>query len=258
MNLPSTMRAVVLTGHGGLDKLEYREDWPTACGRRGADQGRSLRPQQHRHQHSHGLVPGAASALASRRRPAAPASSKPRLTPAVGERGVAISAIQGADVAGRIAAAWRWVDNGRVGEGHRRIRGFSTRAIGWTPAMPPISARNAMADLPDYNDRLRRQRAPHRQPAVRRWNWLPSPVPTPRPRTDGTCLKPGESVLIAGASRSSAAVQLCRLRGACVIAIASRSKGGPAQGAWRRDQIDRAMPEQPAIHAAAGGAVDVA
>ena len=23
------MRAVVLTGHGGLDKLEYHEDWPT-------------------------------------------------------------------------------------------------------------------------------------------------------------------------------------------------------------------------------------
>ena len=23
------MHAVVLTGHGGLDKLEYREDWPT-------------------------------------------------------------------------------------------------------------------------------------------------------------------------------------------------------------------------------------
>ncbi|MDM5147589.1 alcohol dehydrogenase family protein [Candidatus Persebacteraceae bacterium Df01] len=29
MNIPSTMRAVVLTGHGGLDKLSYREDWPT-------------------------------------------------------------------------------------------------------------------------------------------------------------------------------------------------------------------------------------
>ena len=26
---PPTMRAVVLTGHGGLDRLEYREDWPT-------------------------------------------------------------------------------------------------------------------------------------------------------------------------------------------------------------------------------------
>lgn len=29
MSVPKTMRAVVLTGHGGLDKLEYREDWPT-------------------------------------------------------------------------------------------------------------------------------------------------------------------------------------------------------------------------------------
>ena len=29
MNLPDTMHAVVLTGHGGLDKLEYHENWPT-------------------------------------------------------------------------------------------------------------------------------------------------------------------------------------------------------------------------------------
>ena len=29
MSTPKTMKAVVLTGHGGLDKLEYREDWPT-------------------------------------------------------------------------------------------------------------------------------------------------------------------------------------------------------------------------------------
>jgi hypothetical protein len=29
MNLPETMCAVVLTGHGGLDKLEYHRDWPT-------------------------------------------------------------------------------------------------------------------------------------------------------------------------------------------------------------------------------------
>ena len=29
MSLSETMRAVVLTGHGGLDKLEYHEDWPT-------------------------------------------------------------------------------------------------------------------------------------------------------------------------------------------------------------------------------------
>ena len=29
MTLPETMCAVVLTGHGGLDKLEYHRDWPT-------------------------------------------------------------------------------------------------------------------------------------------------------------------------------------------------------------------------------------
>lgn len=28
MNVPETMRAMVLTGHGGPEKLEYREDWP--------------------------------------------------------------------------------------------------------------------------------------------------------------------------------------------------------------------------------------
>ena len=27
-DLPAVMRAVVLTGHGGLDRLEFREDWP--------------------------------------------------------------------------------------------------------------------------------------------------------------------------------------------------------------------------------------
>lgn len=28
-DIPATMRAMVLTGHGGMDKLEYREDYPT-------------------------------------------------------------------------------------------------------------------------------------------------------------------------------------------------------------------------------------
>ena len=27
-DVPSTMRAVLLTGHGGPEMLEYREDWP--------------------------------------------------------------------------------------------------------------------------------------------------------------------------------------------------------------------------------------
>ena len=27
-NIPKTMHAVILTGHGGLDKLEFHRDWP--------------------------------------------------------------------------------------------------------------------------------------------------------------------------------------------------------------------------------------
>ena len=27
--IPSSMKAMVLTGHGGMEKLEYHEDWPT-------------------------------------------------------------------------------------------------------------------------------------------------------------------------------------------------------------------------------------
>ena len=29
MTIPSTMKAIVLEGHGGLDKLVWHEDWPT-------------------------------------------------------------------------------------------------------------------------------------------------------------------------------------------------------------------------------------
>lgn len=35
MTIPATMNAMVLTGHGDLDRLEYRTDWPTP--RPGAD-----------------------------------------------------------------------------------------------------------------------------------------------------------------------------------------------------------------------------
>lgn len=28
MALPTKMKTVILTGHGGPEKLEYREDWP--------------------------------------------------------------------------------------------------------------------------------------------------------------------------------------------------------------------------------------
>ena len=52
------MRAVLLTGHGGYEKLEYRDDVPVprAGNGRSPDPSRRRRGQQHGRQHSHRLV----------------------------------------------------------------------------------------------------------------------------------------------------------------------------------------------------------
>ena len=76
-----------------------------------------------------------------------------------------------------------------------------------------------------------------------------------------TGLKPGETVVIAGASGGvgSAAIQLCRLRGARVIGIASNSKAQALRDLGAETVIDRNESQlAEAIRAAAGGSVDVA
>jgi NADPH:quinone reductase-like Zn-dependent oxidoreductase len=79
--------------------------------------------------------------------------------------------------------------------------------------------------------------------------------------TARTGLQPGETVVINGASGGvgSAAIQLCRLRGARVIAIASASKAELLKQLGADRVIDRNTPDlEQAIRDAAGGAVEVA
>jgi NADPH:quinone reductase-like Zn-dependent oxidoreductase len=103
--LPKTMKAVVLTGHGGLDKLVYRDDVPvprckagevlidvTACGLNNTDvwvrlgaYGTDDDPQ----------------AVSTWRR---------------GRSTLAFPRIQGADIVGRIAAVGSGVSDARIGE----------------------------------------------------------------------------------------------------------------------------------------------
>ena len=93
---PSTMRAVLLTGHGGPEMLEYREDWPVpvpAAGR-GTGQGHRVRGEQHRHLGArrclrHGRGSGCGVLLAARRSdrvPADPGRGHRRTHASVGAR----------------------------------------------------------------------------------------------------------------------------------------------------------------------------
>jgi alcohol dehydrogenase len=105
-SVPATMRAVLLTGHGGLDKLVYRTDIPvpkpapgevlievSACGMNNTDVWVRLG--------AYGTDEDP-NAVASWRRGAAPTLTFPR--------------IQGADTAGRIVAVGEGVAASRIGE----------------------------------------------------------------------------------------------------------------------------------------------
>lgn len=264
MNLPSTMRAVVLTGHGGLDKLEYREDWPVpspaagevlikvgACGLNNTDI--NTRTAWYSKAVSVGITPSTGSTGFVEAK--ADAGSW-------GSAALQFPRIQGADVAGRIVAVGGGVDTGRVGErvivdpwllnagdwlDTRNAAYFGSECDGGFADYTTVRADNALRiDSPLSDAELAT---------------FPCAYTTAENLIARTCLKPGESVLIAGASGGvgSAAVQLCRLRGARVIAIASRSKAALLKELGAEIVIDRAMPEiAKAIHVAAGGAVDVA
>ena len=117
MPVPDTMRAVVRTGHGGLDKLEYREDWPTpvagpgevlvqvgACGLNNTD----INTRTAWYSKS---VTEAINAGGKRGFDAADAQ-----TGSWGNHSIRFPRIQGADVAGRIAAVGTGVVPDRVGE----------------------------------------------------------------------------------------------------------------------------------------------
>jgi len=109
--LPDVMRAVVLTGHGGLDKLEYRADVPVprpgtgevviavaACGMNNTDINTRT-----------GWYSKSVTSATGER--AADSSTDGSWT-----KGLTFPRIQGADPAGRIAAVGGGVEPGRVGE----------------------------------------------------------------------------------------------------------------------------------------------
>jgi len=258
------MRAVVLTGHGGLDKLEYREDWPTpqpdngevlvrvgACGLNNTDINTRTA------WYSKSVTEGITDAAGKGGFDTADAAQG-----SWGNASVTFPRIQGADVAGVIAAVGTGVDKSRIGE--RVILDPWILASGdWLDASRSMYfGSECDGGYADYT-RIRSENAIHIDTAQSdaEMATYPCAYTTAENLIAKTGLQPGETVVIAGASGGvgSAAVQLCRLRGARVIAIASPAKAEllGQLGADRvidRDESDLEM----AIREAAGGAVDVA
>ncbi|MDP6705889.1 MAG: alcohol dehydrogenase family protein [Alphaproteobacteria bacterium] len=228
-HLPPTMRAVVLIGHGGYDKLEYRDDVPLprpqpgeALVRVGASAVNNTdintRTSWYADSVSTGVTKeGGAGGFAAAAGQSAGWSGAPLSFPR----------IQGADICGEIVAVGAGVDKGRVGQrvlvdvwirdpsdplcietagcvGSECDGGFAEYAT--------VPAECAVAISSDLGDEELAS--------------FPCAYITAENMVSRGRVAAGDTVLITGASGGvgSAAIQLCKRRGATVVATASESK----------------------------------
>lgn len=222
--IPKTMKAMVLTGHGGLDKYEWREDWPVpelrpgdvlikvaACGLNNTDVNTRTGWYSK-------AVTGATTGEVS---------AGLDDDPAWGGSPIAFPRIQGADAVGRVVAVGEGVDESLIGKrvmsdgwvrdaadpaNMDKARYFGSEVDGGFAEYartPAHAAQVAESDLTDA------------ELATFQCSYTTAEGMLTRAR-----VATGDTVLIPGASGGvgGALVQLSRRRGARVIAMASEAK----------------------------------
>lgn len=250
-DIPETMCAMVLTGHGGIDRLEWHRDWPvprpgpgevlvriTACAKNNTD--RKVRE---------GLYSTADDGRVASFAMAGPTLRFPR--------------IQGADVVGHVVAVGEGVSPKRIGE--RGLLDFNIYP----------DARRDLNLAPDYYGH-------GADGGFAEYGAFPSDqfhaIPDPRLSdaelaTLGMCswqtgyhmltsagVAAGEHVIITGASGGvgTALIQLCRVIGAVPHAIASSGKSEALKAQGAETVIDRTtVTDWPAAIAQATGGVTI-
>jgi len=263
-DLPDTMRAMVLVGHGGLDKLEYHEDWPTpipragevlikvgACGLNNTDI--NTRTAWYSQSVKDGITDeGGKHGFSDAKTNEGSWSNAPLCFPR----------IQGADVAGHIVAVGEGVGSDRIGErviidpwlhDHgdwhlpENANYYGSECDGGFAEYTRVRAANAMAVQTELSDE--------------ELATFPTVLTTAEHLVSRAHPEPGEWVVISGASGGvgTTAIQLCKMRGARVIGIASMSKHDQLVNLGCDAVIDRHEHDLEAgIRRAAGGPVDVA
>ena len=254
MTLPETMRGVVLTGHGGLDKLEYREDLPvpkpdqdevlisvSACGMNNTD----INTREGWYSETVSGATGDATLGSTE-----DGSWNGRLS---------FPLIQGADPCGRIVAVGRDVDAGRLGErvlvdAWVRHRSGSLEKAAYLGSerdggyaefvkVPASNAHRVDSDLTDVDLAS-----------------FPCSYATAEHMLHRAGVGQADRVLVTGASGGvgGGLIQLSKRRGALVIALTSGSKLDAVRAIGADVVIDRARDDiDAAVLDASDGGVDV-
>lgn len=226
MPIPKTMKAVLLTGHGGFDRLDYRDDVPVpepgpgevlicvgAAGVNNTDINTRIA------WYSKGVTDATnagGGGLASARNEDASWSGVPLSFPR----------IQGADVCGRIVAVGEGVDPGRIGQ-RVLVRNMLRSYVDYRPYECWTLGSECDGGFAQYT------KAPARESYRVECDLsdvelasFPCAYSTAENMLHRAGVRAGERVLVTGASGGvgSAAVQLARRRGAEVIAVAGAAK----------------------------------
>jgi NADPH:quinone reductase-like Zn-dependent oxidoreductase len=232
-NLPTRMTAMVLTGHGGIEKLEYRDDVPVPTPGPGEV-----------------LVQVTATAKNNTDRKAReglyPTKDKDDVTSFAmgGTPTLTFPRIQGADIAGRVAAVGEGVDPSRVGE--RGLLDFNLYA----------DARRDINLTPDYYGHgADGGFAEYAALPANQFHAIPNPeLSDAELAAMGMCsyqtayhmmtsakVSTGERVLVSGASGGvgTALIQLCRVVGAIPYAVSQPNKADALLELGAEAVIDR-------------------
>ncbi|MYL22385.1 zinc-binding dehydrogenase [Halomonas alkaliantarctica] len=232
-HLPNRMAAMVLTGHGGIDKLEYRDDVPVPAPGPGEV-----------------LVQVTATAKNNTDRKAReglyPTKDKGDVTSFAmgGEPTLTFPRIQGADIAGRVAAVGEGVDLTRVGE--RGLLDFNLYA----------DTRRDLNLTPDYYGHgADGGFAEYVVVPADQFHHIPNPaLADAELAAMGMCsyqtayhmmtsakVNAGERVLVTGASGGvgTALIQLCRVVGAIPYAVSKPDKADALLALGAEAVIDR-------------------